>query len=534
MGLQIHNSLTRRFEPFRPLKGRTVRLYTCGPTVYDFAHVGNLRTYVFEDILKRVLKLNGYRIRHVMNITDVGHLTDDADQGEDKLERAAATQQKSARQLAAFYTRTFLKDIKRLNILKPDEMPRATQYIREQIALVRRLERLGYTYTINDGVYFDTSKFAAYGQAFAKDFSSPYGEGEKPVLRSFSEGGEGVDQRIFSPAHREGELEGVGVSAHSRIAVNPEKRSPHDFALWKLTPPGVKRQMEWNSPWGVGFPGWHLECSVMARTLLGQPFDIHCGGIDHIPIHHTNEIAQSEAAYGKPLAHFWLHGAFLTVEGKRMGKSEGNFITIDELVRRGFDPLAYRYLVLGAHYRSPVNFTWDALAGAQTALEHLREYCRTLPKECRGGIYSLPLAGVRFTPAEASEPAPTWSEGERAVIERLQAAFNDDLDTPKALATLWDAVRSAANGQSKRGITSMEASAIIAYADQVLGLELARFLGKPIRIPKKVQALAAAREEARRQKDWAHADLLRAQISALGFCVEDTKDGPAIRSASRT
>lgn len=471
MSLQLRNSLTKTVEPFRPLKGRTVRLYTCGPTVYDFAHVGNLRTYVFEDVCKRTLALAGYRVHHVMNITDVGHLTGDADDGEDKVERAAAKQRKSARQLAAFYTRAFLRDLKRLNILPADDMPQATAYIREQVALAARLERRGYAYRITDGLYFDTAKFAAYGRAF----------GQETAI--------------------------AGEAAGARIAVNEAKRHPRDFALWKLTPPGVKRQMEWDSPWGRGFPGWHLECSAMGRALLGQPFDIHAGGVDHIPIHHTNEIAQSEAAYRRPLARVWIHGAFLTVDGKRMGKSKGNLITIDELVRRGFEPLAYRMFVLGAHYRSPINFTWEALAAAEAALDHLRERCRGLPKHHASRVRS---------------------EAERVMLDRIRAAFMDDLDTPKALAVLWDVLRS-----SDAQVLRSDTSAIVAYADQVLGLDLVRYLGRRIRIPRAVQLLIAQREDARAEKHWARGDVIRAQIEALGWRVEDTKEGPVAKPKRR-
>ncbi|MBI4142339.1 cysteine--tRNA ligase [Candidatus Uhrbacteria bacterium] len=495
--LQLWNSLTKTVEPFRPLKGRTVRLYTCGPTVYDFAHIGNLRSYLFEDVLKRVLLANGYRVRHVMNITDVGHLTQDSDDGEDKMERAAATANKSARQLAAFYTRAFLKDLKRLNIQLPDVMPRATQYISEQIALVRRLERRGYAYTTSDGVYFDTAKFPAYGRAFTHSPSSPL------TLR-------GETDTVPPPNVRGGQ---EGLLDHSRITVNLEKRSPHDFALWKITPPGVKRQMEWDAPWGRGFPGWHIECSAMGRDLLGQPFDIHCGGIDHISIHHTNEIAQSEAAYGTPLAHVWMHGAFLTVNGGRMGKSEGNLVTMDEVIRRGLEPLAYRYLCLGAHYRSSLNFTWESLSGAQSALKKLREYCRTLPK-------------CRMQNAECKMP-DVWSGDGAAIIDRLRAAFNDDLDTPKALAVLWESFKLQA-----ASFKPDELSAIISYADQVLGLELTRYLGKRVRIPREILALAEQREAARRAKDWARADVLRAQVGALGWTIEDTSAGPIVKRAS--
>lgn len=475
--LQLFNSLTKTVEPFRPLKGRTVRVYTCGPTVYDFAHIGNLRSYLFADTLTRALILVGNHVRHVVNITDVGHLTGDVDEGEDKMERAATKQRKTAAQIAAFYTRAFLKDLKRLGIRTPDVMPRATAYIREQIALVRRLERLGYTYVTSDGVYFDTAKFPAYGKAFVKNFSPS--------------------------AAAEGEREGEGASAHARIAANPEKRSPYDFALWKLTPPGVRRQQEWPSPWGKGFPGWHIECSVMSRCLLGQPFDIHTGGIDHIPVHHTNEIAQSEAAYGTPLARTWTHNAFLTVDGGRMGKSEGNLITLDAIIAKGIDPCAYRLFALGAHYRSSLNFTWEALTASQSALIHLRTICRTLPRRGDG------------TDADAA-----------TAIGAITAACNDDLNTPQALAALWDALRSSMPLGGK--------TAVVVAADRVLGLGLTTLIGKKVRIPPAVRALVAAREAARQAKDWARADVLRAQIGALGWSVEDTKMGAVAKPIGRS
>lgn len=467
MALAFYNSLTKSVEPFRPLRGRTVRMYTCGPTVYDFAHIGNLRSYLFADTVKRVFAANGYRVRHVVNITDVGHLTGDADEGEDKVERAAAKERRTAKQITAFYTRAFVRDLARLGIAKPSAMPRATAYIRQQIALVRTLERMGIAYRTEDGVYFDTAKFPAYGRAF---------------------GGQALAEK----------------EAGARVEVRSEKRHPHDFALWKVTPPGVRRQQEWASPWGRGFPGWHLECSVMGRSLLGQPFDIHTGGIDHIPVHHTNEIAQSEAAYGVPLAHTWMHGAFLTVDGKRMGKSEGNLITLDEIARRGFDPFAYRYLVLGAHYRSPLNFTWDALGGAQAALDRIRAHCRTLPRgRARGTIRRAPSPGVV------------------SAVERFRGACDDDLDTPRALAVLWEVVKGSAS--------AADHAAFLREADAILGLGLTNVLGKRIRVPTAVQKLVAAREEARIAKDWARADVLRAQIAALGWLIEDASSGPTLR-----
>ncbi|MFH1430200.1 MAG: cysteine--tRNA ligase [Candidatus Uhrbacteria bacterium] len=461
MSMQLYNSLTKTIEPFRPISGRTVRLYACGPTVYHYATIANLRSYLFEDILKRTLLVNGYQVQHVMNITDVGHLTDDADEGEDKLERAATREQRSAQEIAQYYTDVFLKDLDRLHIFRPDAMPRATEYIAEQIALVEELERRGFTYETSDGVYFDTSKFPAYGKAF---------KGQK------------LEEK----------------EAGARVAVRSEKRNPHDFALWKLTPKEVHRQQEWPSPWGRGFPGWHIECSVMSRALLGQPFDIHCGGIDHISVHHTNEIAQSEAAYDVPLAKYWCHGAFLTVDGGRMGKSEGNAVIVEELIERDIDPIAYRYLVLGAHYRSQLNFTWESLESAESALRHLRDRCR-----------ELPTAPKRINAALKPKILK--------LRERFLAAVNDDLDTPRALALLWEVMKSKRDAK--------EVAAAVAFMDEVLGLGFTDYLGKTLRIPREVQQLVRDREKARATKDWARADILRAEIAALGYVVQDMKDG---------
>lgn len=469
--MRIYNTRTRSIEEFRTVRDGVAAVYSCGPTVYHHQHLGNMRAAVFADTLHRTLKAAGYEVKHVINITDVGHLTSDGDTGEDKLEKGAKREGKTVWEIAKMYTEAYFADLTALNVPLSDYLfPRATDHIEEQIALVRELEKKGYTYLISDGVYFDTSKFSRYAEF----------------------------------AH----LDVEGLQAGARVEENEEKRNPTDFALWKFSPADEQRQMEWDSPWGRGFPGWHIECSAMGRKLLGQPFDVHCGGVDHIPIHHMNEIAQSEAAYGKPLAAFWLHGAFLTVDQKRMGKSEGNLVTVDEFMQRGVDSLAYRYLVLGAHYRSPLNFTWESLAGAQSALEHLREMCRALPKLKRE-------SGIR--------------NQKSGMIERISTAFDDDLDTPKALAILWDSCKPQVASRKPD-----ELSAIIAYADQVFGLDLTKYLGKPLRIPREVQRLVAAREDARQRKDWARSDVLRAQVEALGFQVEDTKEGPFIRVVRKT
>lgn len=375
--LKLFNTLTRKKENFNPIpelrfarsvrgrprkailrgkgsrKNKRVGVYTCGPTVYDYAHIGNLRTYLFEDFLKRILLYNGYKVKHVMNITDVGHLTSDADTGEDKLEKGAAREKKTVWQIAQFYTQHFKKDLKNLNILEPDVWLKATETIKEQIDFIKQLEKKGFTYTIADGVYFDTSKLKNYGQIW----------GQKP--------------ETLKPG--------------ARVAIVKGKKHPTDFALWKFTPKGVKRQMEWDSPWGRGFPGWHTECVVMAQKELGSPFDIHAGGIDHVPIHHKNEIAQSRAGFGNNLANFWLHGEFLITEEK-MSKSKGNIIILDTLIEKGFNPLAYRYLCLTAHYRSKLRFSWKSLEAAQNALRNLYDKIKNIQCEEVGSFSGGPTS----------------------------------------------------------------------------------------------------------------------------------------------
>ncbi len=450
--LKLWNTLHKSLEDFKPIKDKTVGLYTCGPTVYGTAHIGNLRTYIFEDILKRTLIVLGYKVQHVMNITDVGHLVGDADEGEDKVEKEAAKQGKDAWELAKMYEKLFDKDMARLNIIAPTgkDRPHATDYIKQQIALVEKLEDKGYTYRISDGIYFDTTKFENYGKLSG--------------------------QRIGDK------------QAGVRIELNREKKHPTDFALWKFSPGDAVRQMEWESPWGRGFPGWHIECSAMSEELLGQPFDIHCGGVDHIPVHHENEIAQSEAAYGKPLANYWLHGEFLLVDGGRMGKSEGNGYLIDDLIGKGFDPLAFRFYCLGTHYRSKLNFTWEGMEGAQSALRKLQSAAR-----------NLVVGNKVAAPSEFID------------------AISDDLNTPQALAVMWDTLKSDASSEEK-------GSALIAM-DAVLGLGLSDLIGKPLEIPGDVLALAKERQIARENKDWAKSDEVRDAIAAKGWIIEDTKEG---------
>jgi len=461
--LKLYNTLTRKEEIFKSIHKNLVRLYTCGPTVYWFAHIGNLRAYIFEDILKRVLEYNDNKVKHVMNITDVGHLTSQADTGEDKIELAAKRERKSAWQIAKFYEKAFKKDLKLLNIKEPDIWVRATNTIQDQINLIKILEKKGFTYKIADGVYFDSSKLRTYGRLWPKKMK---------------------------------------ILPGARIEMVAGKKNPTDFALWKFTPSGVKRQMEWDSPWGRGFPGWHTECVVMSKKFLGVPFDIHCGGVDHILIHHTNEIAQSEAAFGKILAKYWLHGEFLTVEGKKMAKSEGNIFTLADLIKKGFNPLAYRYLCLGTHYRSKLNFTWQSLKSSQNALENLYQKIRELKSKSK------------------EQRAKSKEQNYR---KKFLDFINDDLNTPKALALMWDLI-----GDQK--ISNREKYQLLLDFDKIFGLNLAK-IKKP-RIPQKIKELVEIREKYRKEGNFKKADEIRKKIKDLGYWIEDTKEGPKIKKLS--
>ncbi|HET9763604.1 MAG TPA: cysteine--tRNA ligase [Casimicrobiaceae bacterium] len=453
--LKLYDNYTRSLRAFEPLQPGSVRLYTCGPTVYDYQHIGNFRTFLFEDVLKRVLEWNGYRVVHVMNITDVGHLVSDADEGEDKMEKGARRTGKSAWEIAQLYTDAFLDDMRVLDIEPPTHLPRATDHIGEQIEFIADLEKKGFTYRTPDGIYFDTSKQPDYGYL--------------------------------------ARLDKAGLEAGRRVDVG-EKRHPTDFALWKFSPPGAQRQMEWDSPWGRGFPGWHIECSAMAQKYLGDYFDIHCGGEDHIPVHHTNEIAQTEARVGTRLANFWMHGYFLLEGEAKMAKSAGEFLRLKSLTDRGYDPLAYRYLCLTAHYRSQLNFTWDALDGAATALERMRR-----------GFHALPETG-----------AP-----DARALERFTAEVNDDLNVPRALALAWEVLRGDLPPAVRKGT--------LARFDRVFGLRLAEWQLREEAAPESIQALADARSAARAARDWAEADRLRAALHAAGWEIEDRPDGYALR-----
>ncbi|MEE8435001.1 MAG: cysteine--tRNA ligase [bacterium] len=470
MELKLHNTLTRAKEVFVPLEAGKAGIYTCGPTVYAEAHIGNLRSYVFPDILKKTLRRLGYTVTHIINVTDVGHLTSDEDTGEDKIEQAARESRRTAWDIAEEYTRLYLADLERLNIEMPDHLPKATGHIPEQIAIIEKLEAGGYAYRIEDGIYFDTAKFPAYGKLARLDV-------------------EGL---------REG----------SRVEMG-DKRHKTDFALWKFCPEGVQRQMEWDSPWGRGFPGWHVECSAMSMKYLGQTFDIHTGGTDHIPVHHTNEIAQSEAANGQPFVRYWLHGQYLVLgEDERMGKSEGNMVTLGKLIEEGFDPLAFRYLALNTHYRQYLNFTRQALKAADTALMGLRR----ILYEAGGVPPDLPAN----TDGDPSTP------GERRLLEFLC----DDLNTPKVLGQLWSLLRDSS-------ISAEGKSRIAAYADGILSLGLFDFsrLEAMHEVPDAVRELAETRWAARQAKDFPESDRLREEIEVAGYVVRDREDGYDLEKA---
>ena len=461
MKLYFYNTLTRQKEEFYSIKPGEVGLYTCGPTVYNYAHIGNLRTYIFEDILKRVLIYNGYHVKHVMNITDVGHLSGDRDMGEDKMEQGAAREGKSAWDIADYYTQAFKKDIARLNIVDPDIWVKATDTLPEQIALVKRLEEKGYTYRTADGIYFDTSKFKDYTKLSHQD------------LEALQEG--------------------------ARVERNPEKRNPTDFALWKFSPKDSKRQMEWDSPWGVGFPGWHLECSAMSMKFLGDQLDIHCGGTDHIDVHHTNEIAQSEAATGNRFFNFWMHGAFLIIAGgKKMAKSAENFLTLENaFLSNDINPLSYRFASFLTHYRKPMEFSDEGIEAARNGLLHLQNQVRQ--------VVAAGIGGDKAISAEYKN--------------KFLGAVNDDLNMPRAMAVIQEMLKSSVSD-------TVKLTTILDF-DRVLGLNLDQ-LDQERALPEAVQSRVDARIKARKSKDFATSDRLRAEIEAMGYLVQDTKDGMKI------
>lgn len=457
--MRLYNTLTRQKEEFEPLEPGAVRLYTCGPTVYNFAHIGNLRTYVFEDLLRRALEFEGYPVNHVMNITDVGHLTSDADEGEDKMKKGAAREKKTVWEIAEHYTKAFMDDMARLNLLHPTRTCKATDHIEDMVRQILKLQENGLTYTAKNGnVYFDTGKLLDYGKL--------------------------------------AQLEKQELQPGARIEVDENKKHPHDFALWFVASKHGDQDMQWESPWGRGFPGWHIECSAMATKYLGEQFDIHCGGIDHIPVHHTNEIAQAEGALKKkPWVRFWMHGNFLVLKEVKMAKSGENFLTLQTLMDKGFDPLDYRYFCLQAHYRKELAFSWEALAGARAARRKLQEKVRSLGE--------------------------TQGKTDSGLLDDFIAAIEDDLNIPQALAAVW---KLAENEKVKKE----DRLAAILQADRVLGLKL----DEPMetKISAEVTELLLARNRARATKDWKRSDELRDQIIALGFEVSDTEKGSGLKA----
>jgi len=468
MALKLYNTLTRKKQVFKPIHDKRIGLYTCGPTVYNYAHIGNLRTYVFEDVLQKTLEYNGYKVKRVMNITDVGHLTSDADTGEDKIEKEAQKEKKSVWEVSKFYTNSFLEDIKKLNIKTPEIIVPATKTIVDQIKIIKILINKQYAYETLKALYFDVVKFKNYNKLSRQPLS----------------------QKI--------------TAARKEVIEDPEKKHPADFVLWfKLAGRYKNHVMRWPSPWGLGFPGWHIECSAISSKYLGQPFDIHTGGVDHIGTHHTNEIAQSEAAFGKPLAKFWLHGEFLIIDQSKMSKSERNFITLDTLKKRNINPLAFRYLTLTAHYRSKLNFTWKSLEAAQNAIDNLREAVKNLKTATQ---HTNKLKNVRML--------------KKNFIEKFKKFINNDLDMPQALALLWNVIKS----EKLDAETKYE---LIIDFDKVFGLNLAEI--KTEKIPPQVLELAKKREKYRQEKNFKKADELRKKIKSLGWMVEDTPHGPKIK-----
>lgn len=467
MKLTFYNTLTRKKEEFHSIDENRVRMYSCGPTVYSYAHIGNFRTYIFMDTLRRVLKYNGYELKHVMNITDVGHLESDADEGEDKMEKAARKEKKDPYEIANFYTKIFLKDMEKLNIDKPEIITKATENISQMIDYVKEIIKNGYAYETSKGIYFDISKLDKY-----------------PVLSNRK-----LDDQI----------------AGARVDVDPEKKNPYDFALWIKAP--ENHIMKWESPWGLSYPGWHLECSTMGRRFLGEEFDIHTGGVDHIPTHHENEIAQSKGATGKIPAHVWMHCEYLQVDGGKMSKSLGNTYTISQLEEKGISPLAFKLFCFTAHYRNKLNFTFEGAYGAQKALERLYD------------SYIKNANGVDDVDEDII----------KEYEERFLAYINDDMNMPGTMSVVWEIARNAKK--------SIKFADLLLKFDKVLGLDMKnaeKYLlefkhEESEELPEKIKALVEERKQARAEKNWAKSDEIRDRIISLGYSIKDTKDGIIVK-----
>lgn len=467
MKLTFYNTLTRKKEEFHSIDENRVRMYSCGPTVYSYAHIGNFRTYIFMDTLRRVLKYNGYELKHVMNITDVGHLESDADEGEDKMEKAARKEQKDPYEIANFYTEIFLKDMGKLNIDKPEIITKATENISQMIEYVKEIIKNGYAYETSKGIYFDISKLDKY-----------------PVLSNRK-----LDDQI----------------AGARVDVDPEKKNPYDFALWIKAP--ENHIMKWESPWGLSYPGWHLECSTMGRRFLGEEFDIHTGGVDHIPTHHENEIAQSKGATGKIPAHVWMHCEYLQVDGGKMSKSLGNTYTISQLQEKGISPLAFKLFCFTAHYRNKLNFTFDGAYGAQKALERLYD------------SYVKNINGVDDVDEDII----------KEYEERFLAYINDDMNMPGAMSVVWEIARNTKK--------STKFADLLLKFDKVLGLDMKnaeKYLlefkhEEDEELSEEIKVLVEERKQARAEKNWAKSDEIRDKIISLGYSIKDTKDGIIVK-----
>ncbi len=470
--MKLYNTLSRKTEDFKPQRGNEVTLYTCGPTVYNYYHIGNLRNAVFNDTLRRVLEASGYSVKHVMNITDVGHLASDADEGEDKLETGAKREGKTVWEVAEHYTEAFKRDMSAMNVLPPngykspkykDNYARATEFIDQQIEMVGLLIDKGFAYQTSQAIYFDVTKLPDYG-----------------LLSG---------QRL---ADKE-------VGARNDVVTDPDKKNPHDFAVWFFTVGHFKdHSMQWDSPWGKGFPGWHLECSAIIHATLGDPIDIHTGGVDHIGTHHPNEMAQTEAAYGHALASYWIHNEFILVDGTKMSKSKGNSYTLKDITDKGFDPIAYRLLVLQAHYRSELNFSWDNLEAAQNRLKNWQSICDLI-----------------WQTDQATSSDHLKDEYRKAVLEALQ----DNLDTPKAIVLIEEALSEIEVGHFCKDCIEN----LVKLIDNYLGIDL--LLGKSD-ITDAQKTLIAARQKARAAKDWAKSDQLRDELAGQGIAVRDTDQGP--------
>jgi len=478
MKIRLYNTLGRELQVFEPLEAGTARMYACGPTVYNFAHIGNLRTYVFEDLLRRTFLYFGFKIEHVMNVTDVGHLTDDGDEGEDKMIKSAREQGKSVWDIAKHFSDAFFRDMEKLNIQMPEVVCKATDHIDDMIGLIKRLEERGYTYLAGGNLYFDVAKFEKYGELALLDRAK--------------------------------------LQAGARVEVDANKRNPQDFVLWFTNSKFDQQAMQWDSPWGRGYPGWHIECSAMSMRYLGEQFDIHLGGVDHIPVHHTNEIAQSEAATGKPWVRYWIHGEFLVMTGGKMSKSAGGFITLESLEEIGYHPLDYRYFCLGGHYRTQLQFTEDSLNAARTARHNLLDRVRRLRSEAAQNGASFGTSG--------DSAANGLGDGAQAHLRAFEAAVAEDLNIPKALAELWQTLKDDSVTAQERVELAVRMDRILAIGVSAAaeGTDEAEASQEDVA---EIEALIAERNEARTSRNFARADEIRDNLKEKGVVLEDGPEG---------